>query len=173
MSINTQIDLGMLDVKEVVFYKTEGGFTGLRTGGQDYKHVILRRIMPIEHPWEYISVADQDNKEIGILRAVSALPDDQRNIVEQELDSRYYSPQVLEVVSVKDKLGYVYMEMKLRNKQGREYAKSCAIKDVSRNIRMLGENRVLIFDVDGNRYMVPELDKLSKLSLRKLDSYLF
>lgn len=172
-TINTQMDLGIFDVADVNFYDAEGGFVGLRHKGQDYKHVVLRRIMPIEHPHEYISVADHENKEIGILRDVAALPDAQRSIIERELDNRYYSPQVLEVISVKDKLGYVYMEMKLKNKQGRVYDKSCAIKDVSRNIRTLPNEMVLIFDVDGNRYTIPAVRELSKASMKKLDAYLF
>jgi hypothetical protein len=172
-TIKDQMDLGILDTKELTFYTAAGGFTGLKHKGEDYKHIVLRRIMPIEHPLEYISVADHENKEIGILRNVASLADDQRAIVEVELDNRYYSPQVMDVLSVKDKLGYVYMEMKLKNKQGRLYEKSCAIKDVSRNIRTLPNNSVLIFDVDGNRYVVPQISGLNKQSLKRLDAYLF
>ena len=173
MSINTQMDLGILDVKELTFYKADGGFTGLKHKGEDYKHIVLRRIMPIEHPNEYISIADHENKEIGILREVKTLPQEQRTIVETELENRYYSPQVIDVLSVKDKLGYVYMEMKLKNMQGRIYDKSCAIKDVSRNIRTLPNNSVLIFDVDGNRYTIPQIKEMNKQSQKKLDAYLF
>ena len=172
-SIKDQMDLGIMDLGNAVFYTGEGGFTCLRYNGEDYKHIVLRRIMPIDQPLHYISVADQENKEIGILKAVADLPDGQREIVERELDSRYYSPEVLDIISVKDKLGYVYMEMRLRNKQGKEYDKSCAIKDVSRNIRMLSNNSVIIFDVDGNRYVVSDLGALNKQSLRRLDAYLF
>ena len=172
-SIKDQMELGIMDLKQAQFYVTEGGFAGLRYNGEDYKHIVLRRIMPIDQPLHYISVADQDNKEIGIIRAVDELEPTQREVVERELDNRYYSPQVLDIVSVKDKLGYVYMEMRLRNKQGKEYNKSCAVKDVSRNIRMLSSNSVIIFDVDGNRYVVPDLGALNKQSLRRLDSYLF
>ena len=172
-SIKDQLDLGIMDTKEAVFYTTEGGFAGLRYKGEDYKHIVLRRIMPIDQPLHYISVADQENKEIAIIKSVTELANEQREIVENELDNRYYSPQVLEIMSVKDKLGYVYMEMRLRNKQGKEYDKSCAVKDVSRNIRMLSSNSVIIFDVDGNRYVIPDLNALSKQSLRRLDTYLF
>jgi len=172
-SIKDQMDLGIMDLREASFYVAEGGFAGLRYKGEDYKHVVLRRIMPIDQPLNYISVADQENKEIGIIKSVEDLSDSQREIVEKELDSRYYSPVVLEIPSVKDKLGYVYMEMRLQNKQGKEYNKSCAVKDVSRNIRMLSGNSVIIFDVDGNRYVVPDLSALNKQSLRRLDSYLF
>ncbi|MCL2605068.1 MAG: DUF1854 domain-containing protein [Defluviitaleaceae bacterium] len=171
--INTQMDLGVLDVKDLTFYTADGGFTGLKHKGEDYKHIVLRRIMPIELPNEYISIADHENKEIGILRDVSALAQNQREIVQTELDNRYYSPQVIEVLSVKDKLGYVYMEMKLKNMQGRIYDKSCAIKDVSRNIRTLPNNSVLIFDVDGNRYTIPQIKDMSKPSQKRLDAYLF
>ena len=172
-TIKDQMDLGIMDLREAVFYVGDGGFAGLRYKGEDYKHIVLRRIMPIDQPLHYISVADQDNKEICILKAVSDLPKDQKEIVERELDSRYYSPEVLDLISVKDKLGYVYMEMRLRNKQGKEYDKSCAVKDVSCNIRMLSNNSVIIFDVDGNRYVVSDLGALNKQSLRKLDAYLF
>ena len=172
-SIKDQVELGIIDTKDAVFYATEGGFAGVRYKGEDYRHIVLRRIMPIEQPMNYISVADNENKEIGILKSVMDLPEDQQKIVVTELDNRYYSPEVLEVMSVQDKLGYVYMEMRLINKQGKEYSKNCAIKDVSRNIRMLSSTSVIIFDVDGNRYVVPDVRKLNRNSMRKLDSYLF
>ncbi|MCL2047548.1 MAG: DUF1854 domain-containing protein [Defluviitaleaceae bacterium] len=167
------LDLGILDITQAEFYSGAGGFAGLRYKGEDYPHIILRRIMPLAQPFTYISVADHENKEIGILKAVDELPQAQREIVLTELDNRYYSPEVLEVVSVQDKLGYVYMELRLKNKKGVEYKKNCAVKDVSRNIRMLSATSVIIFDVDGNRYIVEDLKRLSRQSLRKLDAYLF
>ena len=172
-SIQTQMDLGILDLKETTFYATEGGFVGIKYKEKDHPHVILRRIMPLQQPMEYISVADPDNNEIGILKAIADLPADQQKIVINELDNRYYAPEVLEVVSVQDKLGYVYMELKLKNKQGKEYTKNCAVKDVSRNIRMITNTSVIIFDVDGNRYVISDVANLNRHSMRKLDAYLF
>ena len=168
-----QQDLGILDISQAEIYATAGGFVGLKYKGEDYKHVILRRIMPLQMPMEYISIADTDNKEIAILKAISDLPKAQQDIVTTELDSRYYAPEVLDVVSVQDKLGYVYMEMRLKNKQGKEYTRNCAVKDVSRNIRMITPTQVIIFDVDGNRYVISDVAQLNKASMRKLDAYLF
>lgn len=166
-------DIGLMDTAQAVFYVTEGGFTGLRYQDKDYRHITLRRTMPIHQPMAYISVADHENKEIGILRSVDELTPEQRNIVIGELDNRYYSPEVREVLSVKDKLGYVYIEMRVRNRNGKDYTKSCAVKDVNKNIRMLSENSLIIFDVDGNRYIVQSIGSLDKNSLKKLDPYLF
>lgn len=172
-TIDLQVDLGIIDINKAEFYATQGGFVGFKYNGEDYKHIVLRRIMPIEQPLNYISVADHENKEIGILKSVEDLTEAQRIIVITELDNRYYSPEVMEVTNVQDKLGYVYMEMRLKNKQNTEYTKSCAIKDVSRNIRMLSPISVIIFDVDGNRYIIPDVSKLNRTSRRKLDAYLF
>ena len=166
-------DLGFLDIKEAAFFSTEGGFTGLRYKGEEYKHIVLRRTMPIKEPMKYISVADHENKEIAIIASVDELPEKDKEIVMRELDNRYYSPEIIDIISVQDKLGYVYISMRLKNKQGKEYDKSCAIKDVTRNIRMIGDNSVIIFDVDGNRYVSSDLKNMNKASLRRLDSYLF
>lgn len=167
------LDIGLMDTDKAEFYVTEGGFTGLKYGGEDYPHIVLRRSLPVREPMKYISVADHENKEIGIIRAVDDLKGEQREIVVNELDNRYYAPRVLEVVSVKDKLGYVYVEMRVQNKNEKAHSKSCAVKDVNRNIRMLSENSLIIFDVDGNRYIVDDISKLDKHSIKRLDPYLF
>jgi len=171
--MQAELDIGLLDTDKAEFYTTSGGFTGLKYEGKDYPHIVLRRSLPIKEPMKFISVADHENKEIGIIRAVEELHSDQKAIVINELDNRYYAPVILEVLSVKDKLGYVYIEMRVQNKNGKVHVKNCAVKDVNRNIRMLGEMSLIVFDVDGNRYIVEDLDKLDRNSLKRLDPYLF
>ena len=126
-------EIGVMDTGEVEFYATEGEFTSLRCHGVDYPNIELRRIMPTQYPMNYISVADAEKKEIGILQAVSDLSPYQQEIVENELDSRYYSPTIVDVVSVIDKMGYVYIELLLCNKSSPEFKKSFAVKNASRN----------------------------------------
>jgi len=170
-----QIDINLLDLSKVEFYVAESGFTGLKYGEEDHKHVTLKRALPVGQPMEYISVADKENKEIGILKSVDDLNKDQYEIVVNELNKRYYCPEVLEVKSVKDKLGYVYMEfiISTSNRTDETYKKSCAVKDVNKNIRMLSEKSLIIFDVDGNRYIINDLSAIDKNSIRKLEPYLF
>ena len=185
-----QIDINLLDLDKAEFYVAESGFTGLKYDGEDHKHITLKRALPVGRPMEYISVADQKNKEIGILRAVDELNDEQFVIVMNELNRRYYCPEILEVKSVKDKLGYVYMELllntpdstsarsdKKEKKSGtgsaKGFVKSCAVKDVNKNVYMLSDRRLIIFDVDGNRYIINDLSAIDKNSQRKLEPYLF
>ena len=169
-----QIDIGILDTSKAEFYVAESGFTGLKYDGEDHKHVTLKRALPIGMPMEYISVANSENKEVGILKSIDELTEDQYLIVLNELNSRYYCPEILEIKSVKDKLGYVYMELVISaSGSDDKHVKNCAVKDVNKNIRMLSGNSLIIYDVDGNRYMIKDLEALGKSNTKKLESYLF
>jgi len=171
-TLSDAIDIGLLDLEKLEFFMTPGGFLGLRYDGNEYLRVTLRRALPVGKPMEYISVTDKDNKEIGMIASVHELSGEQRAIVTAELSTRYYCPIVCEVKSVKDKLGYVYFELAL-SRDGKRYEKTCTVKDVSKNIRALSDDRLILFDVDGNRYIVPSLHGMDKKSLRRLEPYLF
>ncbi|MCL2059227.1 MAG: DUF1854 domain-containing protein [Oscillospiraceae bacterium] len=170
--LSLAVDIGWLELGKADFYEGNGGFTGLRYNGQEYKRIQLRRAMPDRYPSEYISVADHEHKEIGMIRALTDLSDDQLRIVSDELNRRYYCPEILEIKSVRDKLGYVYMEMDVIA-GGERHERSAAVNDVNKNIRMIGANRLIVFDVDGNRFIVNALDKLDRKSLRRLEPYMF
>ena len=172
ISLENAVDIGFLDPQKVNFTLTPGGFTALKYEDKEYPRISLRRALPIAQPLEYISVADGENKEIGIIKAVNELPGDQLTAVTNELNKRYFCPEIREVKSVKDKLGYVYMELALTTPEG-NYDKNCAVKDINKNIRMLDDNRLLIFDVDGNRYIVPSLSALDKKSMKRLEPFMF
>ena len=170
--LSQAVDIGWLDLGKAEFYEGGGGFVGLRYKDAEYKRIQLRRAMPDRYPSEYISVADPEHKEIGMIRNITDLADDQLRIVSDELNRRYYCPEILEVKSVRDKLGYVYMEMEV-NAGGERHERNAAVSDVNKNIRMIGANRLIIFDVDGNRFIVNNLDKLDRKSLRRLEPYMF
>jgi len=166
-------EINLLDPETAEFYATEGGFTGLRHGGADYPHITLKRSLPVGRPMDYVSVYDAENNEIAIIKHIWELSPEQRRIAEDELATRYYCPEITEIKSVKDKLGYVYIELLLKTRDGGSHTRSCAVKDVSRNIRMLGDKGLIIFDVEGNRYTVKELGKLDRKSLKRLDPFLY
>jgi hypothetical protein len=171
-ALSDAIGIGYLEIDQAEFYRTSGGFLGLKYKGEEHKRVSLRRALPMGQPDGYISVADDKNKEIGVIRDVHALLGGQAKLIAEELSRRYYSPTVREIKSVKDKLGYVYMEL-LVNGPDRAYERNCAVKDVNRNIRMVSEDVLIIFDVDGNRYIVESLSGLDKKSLKRIEPYLF
>ncbi len=162
------MDINVIDTVKAEFYLSGNGFVGLRYLDRDYKRVVFSRILPLNNPEEYISVMDTENKEIGIILSVRELRDGQAEIVRNELSKRYYCPAIQKITSVKEKMGYVYFDVTIKDR-----ARNFAVKDVSRNIRQVGDQRIILFDVDGNRYLIEDTIALDKKSLRLLEPYLF
>jgi len=167
-NVNTISDIGILDLSKLEIFRSKNGFLGLKYNGTEYKRIILSRTMPYTDPESYICVADTDMKEIGILDKVSSLTKDQAAMVRDELEKRYFNPIITEVESAKMKMGYVYFDVVLTTGK-----KVFTVKDFSRNIRQLDSNRLVITDVDGNRYLIENYEALDTKSKKRLEPYLF
>ncbi len=82
-----------------------------------------------------------------------------RRIINEELDLRYLTSTVHRVNSVRNEFGTSYWEVETDRGQ-REFV----VQNVAENARWLSENRLLLIDVDGNRFEIPRLDQLDKKS---------
>ena len=109
-----------------------------------------------------------DGKELGILRDADALPAEQAALVRTELDSRYFCPSVTEILSIKEKMGYFYFDVKIGT-----YPKVFAVKDISKSIKMLNDQCIIITDVDGNRYLIENVWTIDAKSRRRIEPYLY
>ena len=163
-------DLEMIDVNEAKFAPEKGGYLSLTYKGTEYGKVKLNRALPYRAPDEYICVSDKDGKEIGILRDLASLSEEQKKIVSDELDKLYYSPAVIRILSAKDRMGFMYFEVETTAGK-REFA----VRDASRNIKFIDPDRktaVQIRDVDGNRYIIDDFMKLDSSSAKKIEAFL-
>ena len=161
-------EIGVYDVADISFYVNPNGFLCLNHKGEDQKRVTLVRTLPVKDPNKYISVMNLENKELGILEDITTLDPEQQKMLDRELAHRYYCPTVTEIFSIKEKMGYLYIEASISGTK-----KTFAIKDVSRNLRVLDANNIIITDIDGNRYYIPDLFKIPTVSRRKLEPYLY
>lgn len=160
--------VGFLDPQKCSFYINPKGFTALRIEDKDYRRVRLLRTLPLQRPFEYIGVSDMDKKEIGIIRNVADFSPEQREIIEKDLAARYYSPNITEIYSVKEKMGSFYFDVSIDG-----FKKTFAVKDISRNIKVLDSGAVMLTDADGNRFIIPDIDKLKSKTRRQLEPFLY
>ncbi|MBQ7637530.1 MAG: DUF1854 domain-containing protein [Clostridia bacterium] len=149
------------------FYVSENGFTGMRINGEGHDRVILKRAMPYAFPDDYVCVTDEEKNELGIIEHVSSFSEGQREIINAELGLRYFCPVITDILSIKEKMGHFYFDVKIRGRK-----KSFTVKDISKNIRKHGEN-IDITDVDGNRYRITDLSGIPGKSRRKLEPYIY
>lgn len=168
MSEELLTDIGLIKPDDIVFSLSKNGFLQCEYKGKKYPRVILSRALPFSDPENYISVQDEENNEIGLLQTLEHFSDDQCALLREALRLRYFSPVISSLKSVKEKMGYLYIEAVLENGSGR----LIAVKDFSRNLRLLEGGRVLITDLDGNRYTISDFSKIDQRSRRRLEPYI-
>ena len=145
----------------------KNGFLHIQQEGQEETRVFLHRQFPFEALWEFISVLDEDQNEIGIIRSVDLFEGEARDLLVQELERRYYSPVIRRILSMKERYGFSYW--KVETDEGEI---SFTLHDTYRSIIRAGESRIIFMDVDGNRFEIPDVEQLDRKSYKKIELYL-
>ena len=135
--------------------------------GATHKHVEIVRISPLTHPDQYIAILDEDGEELHVIDDVRELDRESQETVGTALRQRYMTAIITRIVSVRHELGISYFEVET-DRGSREFV----VQNLLEGARWLSDQRLLIFDVDGNRFEIPELDALDKKSHRLLHTVL-
>ena len=135
--------------------------------GETEERAFLYRQFPFEVEWEFISVMDGDKQEIGILRELEQFDEETKALLIKELTRRYYTPVIQKILSMKERYGFSYW--KVTTPDGEV---SFTLQDTFRSIVRVGENRILLLDVNGNRFEIPNVTALDRKSYKKIELYL-
>jgi len=117
------------------------------------------RAFPLTEPRRYLSVCDGGGKEVGVLVELAALAAADRQLVEAELERRYLVPVIQRVIAIKERFGTV--DWQVETDRGRC---NFTTRNLRENVTRPVPGRVIMSDVDGNRYDVPDLDLLDSAS---------
>ena len=147
-------------------FSQENGFLYIKLG-EETRRAFLCRAFPFEMLWEFISVLDEDQNEIGIIRSVDLFEEDGKDLLVQELERRYYSPVIRRILSMKERYGFSYWTVETD-----EGEMQFTLHDTFRSIVRAGEFRAILMDVDGNRFDIPDVRALDRKSYKKIELYL-
>lgn len=163
------LELRYLTKDNSIFKRTKGGFVSLEYNEKIYDRIGVYRTFPLTEPDEYISIREADEKarEIGMIENINKLPKDQSEMIREQLRLRYFTPQIEQVIDVKDEYGYAYFHVKTNFGICR-----FTIHMGGDSVISLTENRILINDLDGNRYEIPNIQALSIMERKKLDLFI-
>ena len=140
---------------------------------EEFERVVVLRSFPVTNPDEFLSVREPDSKkqgrgkEIGMIRRITDFDDDTQALLREELDRRYFTPEISKISSVKDKFGYLYFDV--ATTAGNV---TFVLNNPFSNIRILEDGRILINDIDGNVFGISDPAKLDAASLKKIEIYL-
>lgn len=165
--------LSYVNANDLEFYTSDTSLLFLRYKGEDLGRVSIIRMFPFKYEEEYIVIRQENysrldkENEIGILRALKELPENQVNIVRKELEKRYFIPEIISVNDVKEEFGSATWKT-VTTAGERDFT----MTDLGTNVRGLGQNRVMLTDVYGNRYYIPDITKADDKTQKVLEIWI-
>ena len=138
-----------------------------------FERVVLRRSFPVTAPDEFISVREPDTRlkgrgaEIGMIRHINVFDKATIDLLNAELELRYFTPTITKITSAKEKFGYNYWEAETT-----AGSVSLVLNNPFGNIRKLEDGRIFISDMDGNCFIIPDPTKLDRQSYKYIEIYI-
>ena len=157
-----------LDPAELTLTRSAVGTARLEIRNEAcYLRVVVRRLMPLSNPDSYISLAADEDTEIGILVNPSELAPESQKILWEELDKRYFTPTIRKVHRVKEQFGI--HEWEVETERGRI---TFSVRGLNQNIKQVPPARLFVTDVRGNRYDIPDYRELDAQSYQQIQRHL-
>ncbi len=164
--------LKILSPAEIIFETSDSGFLTYKCGEEAVERVNLTRLIPFISEDKYISVTykneNEEWKEIGVIEDINSLSDSIQEIVREFLRVKYYIPVITKINRITDnRMGYLFLEAETTAGE-----KKIAVNDWWHNFRMIQNTMLSVTDADGNRYTVPDISRLDKASVKKLQLFI-
>jgi hypothetical protein len=124
-----------------------------------YINVKVVRAAPLSRPNNYFSVLNPKGEEVCLIKDLKELDVESRAALQAELERRYIGATIQRVNSIRSEFGVIYWEVETQRGR-REFV----TQESNENLIWLSERRLLILDVDGNRFEVPDVEQLDSRS---------
>ena len=140
----------------------------IKKDGSVVENLEPRRLFPFTNHNMFITLLDENEKEVGFVRDFDELDEASAHALEECFAEYYMIPQILRVLECEDKFGT--LKWKVETDRG---IIKFSIRNRHSDIKKLyPTNRVIIRDSNDNRYEIKDVSALDSRSLHLLFSYL-
>lgn len=161
----------LLNPNELKFEQGANGFLRLKMSEDKvFELVECTPLFPLTQIEKYISVStrnDTGSEEIGIIRNLRDLPSDQQRLVKDEIQFRYFSPEVIDIKKITSKYGV--NEWQVVTDKGE---KTFFVQDVKENVIIHESGLIAITDIDKCRFQIRDYRKLPAKARLELEQTL-
>ncbi len=168
-------EIRFIDPREVTIWRDRFGQLRLKLAdGREFRDIHLTLACPLSDAKRMLILRDADLAELGIIDDYLSVDEQSRQVLEGELEKAYFMPRILRILSAREARAVVTFEVKTdRGPRTIELSQSHSRHHLhSTPVRTLPGGRVLIHDVDANRYEIPNLADLDARSQALLDEFL-
>ena len=134
--------------------------------GTAYEGAVPVRAFPIAAPETGIALVNVDGRELAWIDRLADLPDDVRVLLEEELASREFMPEVRRIRGVSSFATPSTWQVET------DRGDAALVLKGEEDIRRLGATALLIADSHGVQYLIRDMQVLDKGSRRILDRFL-
>lgn len=157
-------DFRLLEPEKVRFRWEGGRLQMLLEGEEEWREITLVRLFPLSEPEGWLSVLDREGKEVGILMDARRLAPESLACVREELRRRYVVPQILRILACREK--HEWVEWTVETDRGRTTFLTRRLRE---QVQQPLPRRLVLVDVEGNRYDIPDVEALPPESRRWLE----
>ena len=144
----------------------DGRLSVTDSSGRRHENIEPIRAFPISDPEHWISLCDPNGREVVQVRDLNELAAEQRELLLSELTRREFVPVIRRIESISSLAEPC--EWFVETDRG----PTSFVLNSDEHVRKLGQDRALILDSHGLRYLVPDAQQLDAHSRRLLSRYL-
>ena len=131
--------------------------------GVVYEKLEPRRLFPASRIDEYITLLDEEGKEVAVIRKLGDIDAESKEIIEYSLNDYYLVPHITRILTVTEKYGTLHWCVET-DRGIHEFD----IRNRNHDVKVYSDGRVRVRDSDDNRYIVTDYRKLDKHSRNQL-----
>jgi hypothetical protein len=148
--------------------RNSSGRLVFRAAGDQVMHegVVPVRAFPIAAPNEGLALVSIEGRELCWIDTLAALPAQSRRLIEEELASREFLPEIRRILSVSSFATPSTWSVET------DRGNTTLVLKGEEDIRRIGEARLLIADNHGIQFLIRDSAALDKASRKLLDRFL-
>jgi hypothetical protein len=131
--------------------------------GERFESLEPRRLFPVSRLDGYITLLDNDGVEVAIIKSLSDLSSESREVIDYSLNDYYLVPHITRIISVVEKYGTLHWQVE--TDRG---IKEFDIRNRNHDVKVFRDGRVRVRDSDDNRYVISDYRALDKHSRNQL-----
>lgn len=166
--IEELFEIKMLTASNCKFEKYGNSFLSIETGGEKTDKIAIYRTFPFSEPYKYLSIRKSTPKaeEIGIIADLDDWPEEIKNLIKFQIDLRYFTPVIRKIKDIKEEYGFAYWTVET-DKGSMNFTTS-----IWSPITRITETRLIVSDLDGNRFEISDFELLTKKEKKLIDLFL-
>ena len=130
--------------------------------GDVFEKLEPRRLFPVSRIDEYITLLNEEGKEIAVIRKLTDIDKDSREVIEYSLNDYYLVPHITRIISITEKNGKIHWSVET-DRGFKEFD----IRNRNHDVRVYSDGRVRVRDSDDNRYIISDYRALDAHSKRQ------